>query len=103
MASSARMVTLVTIKNMNRALKFYTKTLGAKMGDRGRGAMKDMWASAKLGGAELWFIAPEKFEKRELAYMTLLTSNIKRYVANLRKKGVKFEKAEAMGPETKQL
>ena len=47
MFSRATLVTLVPIKNMNRAVKFYTKTLGGKLRFRDKGAMKDFWASPK--------------------------------------------------------
>lgn len=101
MASKPYVATLVPIKNMNRALKFFTKNLGAKMGDRGMGEMKDSWASVKLLGHELWMIEPSKWEKRTLAYSTLVVPNIKRFVNKCLKAGVEFDKAEAMGPDTK--
>lgn len=100
---SARLVTLVPIRNMNRAIKFYTKSLGAAMGDRGRGAMRDLWASVRLGGCDVWLIAPEKREKRALAYSTLLVKNIKTTVKQLQKKGVKFQRAVKMGPESRNV
>lgn len=101
MASKPYVATLVPIKNMDRALKFYTKTLGAKMGDRGMGEMKDGWASVHLLGHELWLIAPGAQEKRKLAYTTMVVPNIKRFVKKLTDSGVKFAKAERMGPDTK--
>jgi len=101
MATGPRMVTLVPIRNMNRAIKFYTKVLGGKLGDRGRGQMKDMWASAKVGGSEIWFVNPPEREKRKLAYQTFVVKNIKSFVTKLKGRGVKFEKAERMGPDTK--
>jgi predicted enzyme related to lactoylglutathione lyase len=95
------MVTLVPIRKMDRAIKFFSSKLGGKVKDRARGPMKNFWASMKIGGVEVWLIAPSKREKRSLAYTTLLVRDIKRYVGGLQRKGVKFEKAERMGPETK--
>ena len=43
MVSKVRVATLMPIKNMDRALKFYTKSLGAKLRTRGEGDMKDGW------------------------------------------------------------
>jgi predicted enzyme related to lactoylglutathione lyase len=101
MFSGARMVTLIPIRNMNRALKFYTKVLGAKSGDRGRGAMRDFWASLKLGRSDVWLIAPPNREERNLAYQLFLVRNIKATVTQLKRKGVRFQRAERMGPETR--
>ena len=101
MLAKQRLVTLMPIRNMNRALKFYTKKLGAKFLERARGAMKDGWASVRLGGQDIWLIAPSKWEKRTLAYTTFLVKNIKSEVAQLQKNGVKFHRAEKMGPDTK--
>jgi hypothetical protein len=86
---------------MNRAIGFYTKKLGGKLQYRARGAMKDMWASLKVGGSEVWFVAPEERESRKLAYQTFVVKDIKRYVANLQRRGVKFEKPTPMSKETK--
>lgn len=86
---------------MNRALKFYTKTLGAKLDARGPGRMRDMWASLHLAGVDVWLIAPQRREKRTLAYTTLLVKNIRTSVRTLSKKGVRFQRAERMGPRTR--
>lgn len=86
---------------MDRAIKFFTNKIGGKVKERARGPMKNFWASMKIGGAEVWLVAPSKREKRSLAYVTLLVGDIKRYVGGLQRKGVKFEKAERMGPDTK--
>jgi catechol 2,3-dioxygenase-like lactoylglutathione lyase family enzyme len=86
---------------MNRAIKFYTKRLGGKLLYRGRGEMKDAFAGLKLGTHEVWLITPEKWERRDLAYSTLLVKNIKRYVAGLLKNGVRFQRAEKMGQESR--
>jgi len=101
MFSRATLVTLVPIKNMNRAVKFYTKTLGGKLRFRDKGAMKDFWASLTVGPNEIWLIAPQKRERRTLAYSTFVVKNIKKVVEGLQRKGVKFQRPERMGPETK--
>jgi predicted enzyme related to lactoylglutathione lyase len=101
MASGTQLVALIPIRDMNRAIKFYTKALGAKLKFRGRGQMRNMWASLKLGDADVWFIVPEKFERRTLAYTLLLVKNIKAAVKKLQKNGVRFQKPEAMGPKTR--
>ena len=101
MAAKPRLVTLMPIRNMNRAIKFYTKVLPGKLEYRGQGAMKNFWAGLRVGTHEVWLIAPEKHEKRTLAYTTFLVNNIKGFVRGLQKKGVKFQKAERMSKETK--
>ena len=101
MAAKPQVVTLVPIKKMDRAIKFYTKSIGCRLAMRGEGDMKDGWASLKLGTAEFWLISPEKQEKRKLAYNELVVKNIKSFVKGLQKKGVKFEKAEDMGEGSK--
>ncbi|MGA9838864.1 MAG: VOC family protein [Thermoplasmata archaeon] len=101
MFSDARLATLIPIRDMDRALKFYTKQLGGKLQYRGTGEMKDFWASVKLGSNELWLISPQKREKRTLAYSTFLVKNIRAAVKELQRKGVKFQRADRMGPETK--
>jgi predicted enzyme related to lactoylglutathione lyase len=101
MASKARLVTLMPIRNMDRAIRFYTKRLGAKLSERARGEMRNMWASVELAGQDVWLIAPSKREKRDLAYSTLLVKNIKSYVRGLAKNGIKFQRAEKMGPQSR--
>jgi predicted enzyme related to lactoylglutathione lyase len=101
MFSGARLVTLMPISNMNRAIKFYTKALGAKVRFRGQGEMKNFWAWVKVGSNDIWLTAPQKREKRTLAYSTFLVKNIKTTVKELQRKGVKFERAEKMGPDSK--
>lgn len=101
MATGPRMVTLVPVRKMDRAIKFFSSKIGGKVKERARGPMRNFWASMKIGGVEVWLVAPSKREKRSLAYTTLLVRNIKRYVGGLQRKGVKFEKAERMGPDTK--
>lgn len=101
MASDARLVALIPVKKMSRAIDFYTKKLDAKLLYRAEGEMKDFWADLKVGGVEVWFVAPEKQEKRRLAYHTFSVKNIKRFVAKLKKRGVKFSKAEPMNKKSR--
>ena len=101
MWSSAKMATMVPIRNMRRAIKFYTKTLGAKINYRGEGSMKDWWASIQLAKEELWLIIPSKHEKRTLAYQVFLVKNIKSSVKELQRKGVTFRRGEKGTPESK--
>lgn len=99
MPPKARVATLVPIRNMDRAVRFYTKTLGGELQMRGEGEMKDGFASIMLAGHEIWLIAPDSREKRSLAYTSFLTKDIRGFVAGLVDRGVKFEKAERPGPE----
>ncbi len=101
MLSKADFVTLVPVRKMERAVKFYTDVLGGELAMRGEGDMKDEWASVRLAKANFWLIQPEKIEKRELAYSAFGVKNIRETVKNLRGKGVKFERAEKASPETK--
>jgi predicted enzyme related to lactoylglutathione lyase len=101
MFSNARLATLIPIRDMDRAIKFYTKSLGAKVNLRLEGEMKNFWAALKLGENDLWLLAPQKREKRTLAYSTFQVKNIKSAVRELQGKGVKFKRAEKMGPETR--
>ncbi len=101
MVAGVRMATLLPIRNMNRAIRFYTKTVGGKLISRMEGEMKDFWASVKVGDSEIWLITPEKREKRTLAYSTFVVKDIKAFVNGLKRKGVKFRRAERLGPETK--
>jgi predicted enzyme related to lactoylglutathione lyase len=86
---------------MDRAVKFYTESLGGKLLQRDEGAMKDFWASIKVGKSEFWMIAPETREKKTLAYSTFVVDDIRAVVKGLQGKGVKFIKAEKMNKETK--
>jgi len=79
---------------MDRAVKFYTDTLGGKVLQRMEGEMKDSWASIKVGGCEIWLVSPQEQEKRELAYSAFIVEDIRSVVADLKAKGVKFSKAE---------
>jgi predicted enzyme related to lactoylglutathione lyase len=101
MFSEARLATLIPIRDMDRAIKFYTKALGGKELMRGDGEMKDFWASLKLGTNEVWLITPQKREKRTLAYSTFIVKNIKTAVNELKRKGVKFSRPTKMSPDTR--
>lgn len=94
--SRARLVPLIPVRDMSRAIKFYQKALGAKLLYRGRGQMRNFWAGLRVAGSEVWFVAPGKREKRTLAYHTFLVKNIKSAVKGLRGKGVKFQRPERM-------
>lgn len=86
--------TLIPVKNMDRAIKFYTEVLGGKATGRAEGEMEDFWASVKVSKSEFWLVSPEEKEKRELAYSVFLVKDIKAAVSELREKGAKFQKAE---------
>lgn len=101
MLSEARFATIIPIRNMNRALKFYTGKLGGKLLMRAQGDMKDYWASVKVAKSEFWLVTPQKHEKRELSYSVFVVKNIKSTVSGLKKKGVRFQRAEKMSKETK--
>jgi predicted enzyme related to lactoylglutathione lyase len=101
MLSKSKFASLVPIKKMKRAVKFYTETLGGKLIYRDEGEMKDSFASVKVGAAEFWLITPSKKEKRKLAYFTFVVDDIRAEVKQLKKRGLEFEKAERMGPDTK--
>ena len=101
MFSEARLATLIPIRDMDRAIKFYTKTLGGKLDFRGEGEMKDGWAALTVGGCPVWLIAPEKREKRTLAYQTFLVEDAKSAVHELKRKGVKFLRAQRMSPDSR--
>jgi len=101
MLDKAGFVTLVPVKKMDRAIKFYTEGLGGKVVSKGQGEMEDSWASVKVGRNEFWLVTPESWEKRELAYNAFVVDDIKQAVADLRRRGVKFSRAEKMGPNSK--
>lgn len=97
MLSGSDFAVLVPIREMNRALRFYTGTLGGKLNMRAEGDMKDSWASVRVGKTEFWLIEPEKREKLELAYHTFIVKDIKKTVTGLKKKRVRFIPAEGNG------
>lgn len=94
MLSEAGFATLVPIRDMGRAIKFYTRTLGGRLMMRGLDEMKDYWASVRIGKSDFWLIQPQKREKRELAYSTFIVKDIRRTVKCLKGKGVRFHRAE---------
>ncbi|MGB6500307.1 MAG: VOC family protein [Thermoplasmata archaeon] len=101
MAMKTQLATLIPIRNMTRGIRFYTKTLGAKLSFRGTGSMRNFWASLQLGGSEIWLISPSKHEKRTLAYTTLVVKNIRSTVKQLARSRVKFTRPERMNSETR--
>ena len=86
---------------MDRAVKFYTSTLGGKLIYRMEGEMKDFWASVKVSGSEFWLVSPEEQEKRELAYDVFTVDDIKTAISELKAKGVRFNKGEKMGKDSR--
>src|SRR5579862_9676369 len=96
MLTNSGFATFVVIRDMERAIKFYTKTLGGKLQDRATGDMKNMWASVKIGRQYFWLITPPGARPKipELAFSTFIVKDIKKEVAELRKKGVRFQKGE---------
>jgi catechol 2,3-dioxygenase-like lactoylglutathione lyase family enzyme len=99
--SKSGYATLIPVKNMRRAVKFYTDALGGKVLYRGEGEMKDSWASVKVGKESFWLVAPEKVEKRELAYSVFLVKDIKGAVEELEGRGVRFQPGEKMGKDSR--
>jgi catechol 2,3-dioxygenase-like lactoylglutathione lyase family enzyme len=102
MLNKSDFVTMITIKNMDRAIEFYTKKLGGKVQMRADGEMKDMWASLRIGKEEFWLIKPpgRQPKKPDLAYSAFVVKNVKKEVSELQKKGVKFQRAEKMDSTT---
>ncbi len=97
MLTKASFATLMNIHNMDRAIKFYTKTLGGKVQMRAPGKMKNMWASVKVGREEFWLIStPGQPKRPELAFSTFIVKDIKGEVESLKKKGVRFQPGESM-------
>ena len=99
--SRVPLVTLVPVRNMNRAIKFYTKKLGGKLRERGLGEMKDYWAGLTLGKNRVWLVGGTRPEKRKLAYSLFLVKNIRSTVKQLQRKGIKFTRAERSGEQTR--
>jgi predicted enzyme related to lactoylglutathione lyase len=94
--SKAGFATLVPIRNMNRAVRFYTSTLGGKLNMRAEGEMKDLWASIRIGKEDFWLVNPQEPRPKmpDLAFFTFVVKDMEATVASLRKKGVKFQRAE---------
>jgi len=101
MLSKATFATLVPIKNMDRAIKFYTKALGGSLNMRAPGDMRNSWASVNVGKSEFWMVRPGKREKRDLAYSTFVVKDIKKTVAGLKKKRVRFLPGEKMDRDSR--
>ena len=101
MLSKASFATMIPIKNMNRAISFYTKTLGGSLNMRAPGEMKNFWASVSVGKTELWLVRPDKQEKRDLAYSTFVVKDIRKTVAGLKKKRVRFVPGERVGRDSR--
>lgn len=101
MLDKAHLVTFVTVKKMDRAIKFYTGVLGGKLVMKGEGEMEGAWASVKVGKNEFWLITPSEWEKRDLAYNAFIVDDISATVEQLKKNGVKFHRAEKSSPDTK--
>src|SRR5579872_6549805 len=97
MLDKAGFATFITIKDMERAIKFYKK-LGGKVQSRASGDMKDSWASLKIGREEFWLVKPpgRQPKKPDLAFNAFIVKDLRKEVQDLRKKGVRFQKAEKM-------
>jgi predicted enzyme related to lactoylglutathione lyase len=95
MLSKAEFATITPVRNMDRAIKFYTKTLGGKLEMRAPGDMKDMWASIKIGKQVFW-LGPRSpgLKKLDFAFSTFVVKDIKAEVMDLRKRGARFQRAE---------
>ena len=101
MLTNASFATLVPIKNMDRAIRFYRKALGGTLNMRAPGDMKNFWASVNVGKTEFWLVRPEKRERRDLAYSTFVVKDIRKTVASLKKKQVRFLRGEGMGRDSR--
>jgi predicted enzyme related to lactoylglutathione lyase len=101
MLSKSTLATLVPIKNMDRAVKFYRDVLGATIEMRPEGEMGGSFASLRIGDAEFWLVKPEIKEKRSLAYYAFGVEDIRKTVAGLQKKGVRFKRAVKEDPNDK--
>lgn len=97
----ARLVTLIPVRKMTRAIRFYTKVLGGKVVYRGTGSMRNFWASLTVGGADVWLVAPSRPERRKLAYHALLVKNIRVEVRQLLRHRVTFQRAERSSPQSR--
>ena len=100
MLSKSKYAGLLPVKNMGRAIKFYTGKLDATVNMRGSGEMKEWWASISIGKTEFWLTKPEKSESRKLSYNAFMVKNIRATVKGLKSRSVKFEPADKM-PDTK--
>ncbi len=82
MLSKSEFATLVVIKNMERAVNFYTKRLGGKLQMRGTGDMKNSWASVKVGKQDFWLVNPPgpKPKIPDLAFSAFIVKDVKKEV-----------------------
>ena len=94
LSESSTHASLIPVRNMDHAVKFYTETLGGKLRFRGEGQMKDFWASVKVSRSEFWLISPSEKENLTLAYSVFLVKDIKAIVKDLKSRGVKFNRPE---------
>lgn len=94
LSAASKHATLIPVKDMDRAVRFYTSTLGGELVHRMEGEMKDSWASIQLSGCDFWLVAPEEREKRELAYDVFMVDDIEAAVKGLKEKGVRFSRGE---------
>lgn len=101
MLAKSSFATMIPIRNMDRAIRFYKKALGGSLNMRAPGDMRNYWASVSVGKTEFWLIHPDKREKRELAYSTFVVKDIKRTVASMKKRRVRFLPGEKMGHDSK--
>jgi catechol 2,3-dioxygenase-like lactoylglutathione lyase family enzyme len=101
MLSKAGLATVMPVRKMDRAIRFYTKILGGSVNMRAEGDRRNYFASISLGKEHFWLVKPEKRERRDLAYTTFIVKDIKRTVADLKSKGVKFLRAERMDPDSR--
>ena len=71
------------------------------MGVSGRGRTKDFEASVRLGSNEIWLIAPGTREQRTLADSTFLVKDLEEVVSELKRRGVRFDRAKKAILETR--
>lgn len=96
MLDKSRFVTLVTVKKLDRAIKFYTEALGGKLMSK-----REEDASVRIGKEDFWLVVPDIWEKRELAYNAFVVDDIAAAVAALRSRGVRFSRGEKVTPDTR--
>jgi catechol 2,3-dioxygenase-like lactoylglutathione lyase family enzyme len=102
MLAKSDFATIVPVRNMDRAIRFYTKVLGGKLEMRAPGDMKDVWASIRIGKESFW-LGPRdpKLKKLDYAFSTFIVKDIENEVRELRKKGARFQRAERNESTTK--
>ena len=77
MLTKADFATITPVRDMERAFKFYTKTLGGTLEARAKGDMKDMWASIKIGKETFW-LGPRssQLKKLDFAFSSFVVKDI---------------------------